>query len=48
MKACEAFNIFLAQLELRQDLLLLITSEPESLLSKAEQGKAWDKALGEY
>ena len=48
MKASDAFNIFLAQVELRQDLPFVITSKPESLLTTAEQGKAWENAHGEY
>ncbi len=48
MKASDAFNIFLAQVELRKDLPFAVTSKPEPLLSTAEQGKAWENALGEY
>ena len=48
MKASDAFNIFLAQVELRKDLPFVITSKPEPLLTTAEQGKAWEDALGEY
>lgn len=48
MKASDAFNIFLAQVELRKDLPFVITSKPETLLTTAEQGKAWEDALGEY
>ena len=39
MKASDAFNIFLAQVELREDLPFEITSKP--LLTTAEQGKVW-------
>jgi antitoxin component of RelBE/YafQ-DinJ toxin-antitoxin module len=39
---------FLAQVELRDDLPFAITTHPELLLSTAEQGKVWEKALGEY
>ncbi len=48
MKASDALNIFLAQVELRKDLPFVITSKPEPLLTTAEQGKAWEDALGEY
>ncbi len=48
MKPGDAFNIFLAQVELRNDLPFAITTQPERLLTTAEQGKTWDKALGEY
>ena len=48
MKASDAFNIFLAQVELRDDLPFAITTKPEQLLTTAEQGKVWEDALGEY
>ncbi len=48
MKTSDAFNIFLAQVELRKDLPFVITSKPEPILTTAEQGKAWEDALGEY
>jgi addiction module RelB/DinJ family antitoxin len=48
MKASDAFNIFLAQVELRKDLPFVITSNPEALLTTAEQGKVWEDALGDY
>jgi addiction module RelB/DinJ family antitoxin len=48
MKASDAFNIFLAQVELRKDLPFVITSKPEPLLTTAEQGKVWEDSLGEY
>lgn len=48
MKTSDAFNIFLAQVELRKDLPFVISSKPEPLLTTAEQGKAWEDALGEY
>ena len=48
MKASDAFNIFLAQVELRKDLPFVITSKPEPLITTAEQGKVWEDALGEY
>jgi addiction module RelB/DinJ family antitoxin len=48
MKTSDAFNIFLAQVELRKDMPFSITANPEPLLTTTEQGKAWEKALGEY
>ncbi len=48
MKTSDAFNIFLAQVELRKDMPFSITSKPEPLLTTAQQGQAWEEALGEY
>ncbi|MEI8284557.1 MAG: type II toxin-antitoxin system RelB/DinJ family antitoxin [bacterium] len=48
MKTSDAFNIFLAQVELRKDMPFSITSKPEPLLTTAQQGNAWEEALGEY
>lgn len=48
MKTSDAFNIFLAQVELRKDMPFSITANPEPLLTTAAQGKAWEDALGEY
>jgi len=48
MKTSDAFNIFLAQVELRKGMPFSITANPEPLLTTAEQGKAWEAALGEY
>jgi addiction module RelB/DinJ family antitoxin len=48
MKPGDAFNVFLAQVELRNDMPFAITADPARVMSTAEQGKAWDKALGEY
>jgi addiction module RelB/DinJ family antitoxin len=48
MKTSDAFNIFLAQVELRGDLPFTITTKPDRLLSTAEQGRIWEDALGEY
>ena len=47
MKTSDAFNIFLAQVELRKDMPFSITSKPEPLLTTAQQGKAWVEAVGE-
>lgn len=48
MKPGEALNLFLAQVELRDDLPFSVTTQPERLMSTAEQGRAWEDALGEY
>jgi addiction module RelB/DinJ family antitoxin len=48
MKSSDAFNIFLAQVELHKDLPFVITSKPEPLLTTVEQGKVWEDILGEY
>ncbi len=48
MKTSDAFNIFLAQVELRKDMPFSITSKPEPLLTTAQQGKAWVEAVGKY
>jgi antitoxin component of RelBE/YafQ-DinJ toxin-antitoxin module len=48
MKTRDAFNIFLAQVELRKDIPFSITANPEPLLITSEQGKSWEAALGEY
>lgn len=48
MKTSDAFNVFLAQVELRDDLPFTVTTSPARLLTTAEQGEAWEKALGEY
>lgn len=48
MKPGDAFNIFLAQVELRKGLPFDVSTGTPRLLSAAEQGRAWDKALGDY
>jgi len=48
MKTSDAFNIFLAQVELRNDMPFSITTFPERLLTTAQQGKLWEDTLGEY
>ncbi len=48
MKASDAFNIFLAQVELKDDMPFAVTTHPERLLTAEQQGKQWDAALGEY
>lgn len=48
IKTSDAFNMFLAQVELRKDMPFSITTNPDRLIPTADQGKIWDKALGEY
>ena len=48
MKPGDALNIFLAQVELLNDLPFPVTSNPERLLSTTAQGKIWEEALGDY
>lgn len=48
LKTGDAFNLFLAQVDLREDLPFAVTAKPGRLLSTAEQGRAWEEALGEY
>lgn len=48
MKTGDAFNIFLAQVELRKDMPFSISTNPERLISTPEQGRSWEVSLGEY
>jgi len=48
MKTTDAINIFFAQVALRGDLPFAVTTQPERLVSDAEQAKTWNEALGEY
>jgi addiction module RelB/DinJ family antitoxin len=48
MKPSDALNLFLAQVELLDDLPFAVTTHPDRLLSVVEQGKLWEEALGEY
>jgi len=48
LKASDAFNIFLAQVELRNDMPFTITTNADRLITTQEQGKIWESALGEY
>jgi addiction module RelB/DinJ family antitoxin len=48
MKTGDAFNIFLAQVELRNDLPFAVTTTVDRLITTEEQGKTWENALGEY
>ena len=48
MKTGDAFNIFLAQVELRNDLPFAVTTTVDRLITTEEQGKTGENALGEY
>ncbi len=48
IKSSDAFNIFLAQVELRNDMPFSITTSPQALLTTEQQGKQWEGAFGEY
>ena len=48
LKMYDAINIFISQVELRDDLPFTVTTKPERLLSNEEQGKIWNEAVGEY
>ena len=48
MKPGDAFNIFLAQVELQKGLPFAVTTKPKTLFPAEEQGKIWNDFLGEY
>jgi addiction module RelB/DinJ family antitoxin len=48
MKAGDAFNMLLAQIELRKGLPFEVTTLPAPLLSSSEQATEWSEALGGY
>ncbi len=48
MKPGDAFNIFLAQVERRNDLPFAVTTTVARLVTTEEQGKTWENGLGEY
>ena len=48
MNPGDAFNIFLAQVELRKGLPFEVTTMPGNLLTAEQQGKIWNDLLGEY
>ena len=48
MRTSDAFNIFLAQVELRNDLPFAVTTTVDRVVTIEEQGKTWENALGEY
>lgn len=47
LKPGEAFNMLLAQIELRRGLPFAVTTKP-GLLNAEEQGQEWNEALGPY
>lgn len=48
LKPGEAFNMFLAQVELREALPFAVTTNPGNLLTSDEQAAAWTQALDAY
>jgi len=48
LKPADAFNILLAQIEIRQGFPLEIGASPKQLLSAEEQAGAWTEAFGAY
>jgi addiction module RelB/DinJ family antitoxin len=50
LKPGDAFNMFLAQVELHKGLPFEVTTMPSSpkILTTEEQATAWQKAFGEY
>ena len=46
LKPGDAFNMMLAQIELRKALPLDVTCKP--LLATEQQGEEWENAFGEY
>lgn len=48
MKPGDAFNMLLAQIELRQALPFEVTTRPPELLSTDRQAAEWQEALGAY
>ncbi len=48
MKAGDAFNMLLAQIELRKGLPFEVTTLPAPLRSSEEQASEWTEALGGY
>ena len=48
MKPGDAFNMLLAQIELRKGLPFDVTTQPPPMLSTDEQATAWTEATGGY
>jgi addiction module RelB/DinJ family antitoxin len=48
LKPGEAFNMLLAQVEIREGLPFAVTARPGRILSPEEQANAWNDALGAY
>ena len=48
MKPGDAFNMLLAQIELRQGLPFEVTTRPPVLLTAEQQAAEWQEAYGAY
>ena len=48
MKPGDAFNMLLAQIELREGLPFEVTTRPPPILTSEQQATAWQEALGAY
>lgn len=48
MKPGDAFNMLLAQIELREGLPFEVTTRPPVLLNSEQQAAEWQEALGAY
>ena len=48
LKPGDAFNMLLAQIELREALPFAVTINPGNLLTSDEQAAAWNQALDAY
>jgi len=48
MKPGDAFNMMLAQIELREGLPFEVTTRPPQVLSSEQQAVEWQEALGAY
>jgi addiction module RelB/DinJ family antitoxin len=48
LKPGDAFNMLLAQIELREGLPFHVTARPPQVLTAGEQADAWNNALGAY
>lgn len=48
LKPGDAFNLLLAQVELREALPFAVTTNPERVFTAEEQATAWTQALDAY
>jgi addiction module RelB/DinJ family antitoxin len=48
MKPGDAFNMMLAQIELREGLPFEVTTRPPQVLSAEQQAAEWQESLGAY
>ena len=48
MKPGDAFNMLLAQIELREGLPFEVTTRPPQILSPEQQSDVWQEAFGAY